>query len=745
MRMRRRARPSFAGGAGGGAVTVFFLAALSMPGAARAWDPLKSAGHSLGEGAIEAIKPGLASTIDDTFAAGHKLVADVDQRLGARVADIDQRLGKQVDHAGGVATQVIARADEGLAQRISQVDGVLDKRITQVADAGHGLVGDIDKSLKQDLDKADGILRDRTHDVGETLRGALSQADEILAQRIEQIDETLGRRLGNVDVIATKQRLAIEQTLLRVAVLVGLLVFLVFVLMRLWKSWGDLAEQAETETVGQYRRRVARALGGGVALQVGGALVAAGVLFVLYQRLPMGAANQALALSDRHKKELDESLALFEFSRVKFHASQLELLLPDDGRHFRAEAAKSELIRDVLSRPALLASPSALASIVARVQAVERLYGDEPDADLLVVKAFVLWQVGRLRQDEHEAASLCARAFRVRPDGFALAPLGRSMIQDFLAAPYVPAQTPLGRDSETLSLLRGVLTRAAPDRPGFPLSDAVALAGAIRRVQAASAGSYVRMVEAHVEVVRLRRAAAGDRTALAAARGARALAAAAVVAAWDAFDREIQEIPGLAGTSAALAVFQLDDATYSRAKWFAVDADSDELPPALAAIDKAARRAQLRPPRVEWSARYGGALGGTRDVLDFQEAERWKAFEGELIVFERDVVAASTGAGAAAAAARRGAALRAAHLALFVSQPRTGAPVAYAEVLLGGDLAAAQAAAKTEDVRRELAGVRAALEERAGFFFHPRERAPATGGGGGSEKKGAARTPARGA
>lgn len=716
-----------------GAAGIWAAAAVFAGRPVCAWNPLKSAGRELGSGAVEAIQPALASTIDDTFAAGHKLVADVDQRLGTRVADADQRIGRRIDQVGGVAMQVVARTDEALAGRISQVDDVLEKRIAQLVRGQHGVVADIDRRLKEDLDKVDGILRDRTRDIGLTLRGALSQADEILAQRIDQLDEAVGRRLGNVDVIATKQRLAIEQTLLRLAVLVGLVVFVVFVLARLWRRWEQLVAQAGApETPGRSQR-----LAGGVAATVLppllGAALAVGVLFVLYHQLPLGAAARSNELVERHKKELRESLALFEFSRVKFHASQLELLLPEDSRTFRADAAKAELIRDVFSRPALLASESGVASVVERVQTVERLKGDEPDTDLLVVKAFVSWQVGRFRRDEHEAASLCARAFRVSPAGFALAPLARSLIQDFLATPYIAANTPLGRDSETMSFLRGVLTRVEPDRADFPLAHVIALADAVRRVRVVVGARYLQMVEAQIAVAALAAAGTGG-AKLVEARERRNAAAREVVVAWDRFSRDIAEIQGLAGTPVVLSIFQLDDATYSRARWYLDPkaAASNDWAPALASVGAAnggaARRLELAPPRVAWAARYAGALGTTRELFEFQEAERWNTLEAELIAFEKELATAQ-GSGGGAEQARRGAALRAARLGLF-QDGLDGTPVPYAQVLLG----TLPADAPAETPRPSRAEVESALDERPAKFVRtsvetPRPAPPSGAGG----------------
>ena len=198
----------------------------------------------------------------------------------------------------------------------------------------------------------DDALRKRVRQIDGVLQGALSDADQILEQRIDQLDEAVGKRLGNVDVIATKQRLAIEETLLRVAVLVGLVAFVVIVLVRLWRRYGEIVEEAaRAENRRPAGRELAAGLVSSLGLQVGAAVAAAGILLVLYRQLPLGATQKAKDLVAQHEKGLEESLATFEFARVRYHASQLELLLAGDARRYRALAAKGDLMRDVLVAP----------------------------------------------------------------------------------------------------------------------------------------------------------------------------------------------------------------------------------------------------------------------------------------------------------------------------------------------------------------------------------------------------------
>ena len=296
-------------------------------------------------------------------------------------------------------------------------------------------------------------------------------------------------------------------------------------------------------------------------------------------------------------------------------------------------------MRDVLARPTLLSNASGISSVVQRVMAVERLLGATPDADVLTVKALVLWQVGQSRIDQHEAASLCARALRLRQRGFALAPLARSMIEDFLAVPYFADGGGVGRDAESAEGLRTVLASVVVDGRSFPLAPTIALRDLVRVLDRTASNDYVEMLDAQAAL----RRAGNARAAAETARRRRNEAAQRVVAAWDALDRAVDTVAGLGGTPAVLALFQLNDVYYTRAKWFTVNREANELAPLLTAISDPVVRAWLAPPRVGWARRYGGILGRTRGLLQFQEAERWRRLEKEVEAFDRAVLALRAG------------------------------------------------------------------------------------------------------
>jgi hypothetical protein len=110
------------------------------------------------------------------------------------------------------------------------------------------LVWILDGRAKQRLEQADTILEARIGQVNEAVQQSIVRADGAVEARIAQLDELTGRRLGNVDVIATKQSLNIEGSLLKVAALVALSVFLVFVLREISRDIDAYYDQIDKPT-----------------------------------------------------------------------------------------------------------------------------------------------------------------------------------------------------------------------------------------------------------------------------------------------------------------------------------------------------------------------------------------------------------------------------------------------------------------------------------------------------------------
>lgn len=660
-----------------------------LPSMAFAWNPFKAAGKAvgdsvqaggrrlgqgLGEGAVEALQPALTSTISTASLAASSLVADVDTRLTG-----------QVERAGGVASRLVSQAQGAVGASLDKVDDILEKRILQLQVSANGAIARLDQSIDRNLRLADDILKQRSSQLGQIVSDSIGRADHALEQRIAQLDEAVALRLGNVDVIATKQRIGLEETAVRAGVLLGLLVFVVFVFRTLFRQYvaiqSELAGTHGMRLLLTYLRRFAKP----VSLQIAAAGVVVAILYGLYDRLPLGARNQAAQLTDVHRRGMNDSLSRFDFARVRYHAAQLELLVPEQGAFYQGMAGKAALLRDLVMRPALFATDKGVAEIVERVQALERQMGGRADPDVLTMKALVLWQVGDSKEDEHAAASYCARALRMSPRGFALAPLARHYIRMFMHAPYVPPGTPYGRDQESLHDLR-ILTSAPHERDAsFPLSPVLALDRRILKLDRDLVPAYLDMLRAQAELLRLVRASGGrsvEGPARNAARARRTDSAQRVLAIWDEFDRAIA-VPELVGKSAVLAVFRLNDASRTRAAWFALNPEADDIAPALADIPSPELRAKLAPPRIGWGKRYGQLIArDIRDLAEFQEASRYAAFETQNRAFERAYVAyLASDDGVEKDEHRRQAAQAAAMLGLYVKDPECEMRVSLAATL----------------------------------------------------------------
>ena len=126
-----------------------------------------------------------------------------------------------------------------------------------------------------------------------------------------------------------------------------------------------------------------------------------------------------------------------------------------------------------------------------------------------------------------------------------------------------------------------------------------------------------------------------------------------MIAAWKTFDAAVQAVPGLAGSPEVLALFRLNDATWTRALWFVVQPDTNELAPLLADLGKRADTVGLRitlaPPRVAWARRYAALLEGpARSLVELQEARRFRDDEERLAALETELVAMLSDANSAA-------------------------------------------------------------------------------------------------
>lgn len=238
---------------------------------------------------------------------------------------------------------------------------------------------------------------------------------------------------------------------------------------------------------------------------------------------------------------------------------------------------------------------------------------------------------------------------------------------------------------------------------GLPLAPMLGLDHLVARLDRELTPASLEMLEAHAQATRLqpqpslrggrRQTAAAAPPTLVLARKARTEAARRVLAAWRTFDAAIDRIPGLAGQSAVLSIFRLNDATYTRAAWFVERPQASELAPLLADV-ALELKPKLAPPRLGWERRFGGLIARElHAVAELQEADRFIEIEKQSRDFEQAYVAQLVAdAGSERNAQRLKAALSAAELGLYVREPGHRARISLAATLAARTTAMDEAA-----------------------------------------------------
>jgi hypothetical protein len=586
-------------------------------------------------------------------------VEKVEPALARTLADVDSRLTKQEDHLEGVAGGLIGKASSAVGDRLGQVDGILEKRLLQVqlgadevvdngldkvdgvarrriAQVGslldHG-IDKVDGDVAKMLDHADQILAKNLGNVDKIVTGAIDQADGALAARIEQLDEVAGRRLGNVDVIATKQRLGLERTITRAAWLIALIVFIIVVLKALWNEYLDAENELRLAKPGTERAlRYVKVLGAPLLRHAAVGAIVAALLATVPERLPMAAAKDQQSLINYHRAELERSFTALDWTHVRFHASQLEMLEAPGAAHYQAVQAKADLLRDLLGRPTNLSTLAGANAILERVRAVERLEPGRLDPDAVTARAMILWQRGTQKSDEHQAAALAGRALWSTPRGFTMAPMARLLVEAYLHAPDpAPAD-----DLESALGLNAILAMETRVAPGSPFEGAATLFHLMEALDTASSAAFIEMVEAQgvVSAPETRR----DPTALAKALDERNGAAQRVVDAWVTFDTGLRSTPVLSTSPLVLGAFRLDDVALCHALWFTTQPETLAWPKRLSEMTQpteVAHKVAIAPARVTWARRYAALLAGpARELVELQEARRFEALEDATLAFE---------------------------------------------------------------------------------------------------------------
>jgi hypothetical protein len=116
-----------------------------------------------------------------------------------------------------------------------------------------------------------------------------------------------------------------------------------------------------------------------------------------------------------------------------------------------------------------------------------------------------------------------------------------------------------------------------------------------------------------------------------------------VVAAWTVFDTGLRKATGLEGPLLS-SLFRLNDAVLTRALWFVASKDTLETGKRLEDLsdgdDGLALRIKLAPARIAWARRYPELFRGpAKQIMEFEETERFRAWEAWTIEFERAMVA----------------------------------------------------------------------------------------------------------
>jgi hypothetical protein len=603
------------------ASAVLAVSLLVIPAAQGKWFAKKVGAHvdlhkQLGDGISAIAQP----TINSAETAGRTILGEADRIAGARIEQVGALADKQVGHVDVLLEHRIGQVDRIAATRLAQIDGIFDKDIKRIDNIAAARINDID-----------GRLKARVADVDALLKGNIADVDRLLGARIGEVDQIAERRLGNVETIIAKSTATLGGAVLRLIAFACLVIFAVAATWRIYKestgAWP--ADGTLFGRVAIWWRKVRHRL----TWQIASAAVAIGVLFVVFmQFIPVGTTE---TLERMHLGEMHRSLRGLDLTEAKYHASQLKVLDPTNSA-YRGYALKIDLLRDVLSRPALYLTAAGIHQTLARIEQAELQLGEQRDRDIETLKALIVFRTNPSRGSAHDAAMLSAAALerevpehveasmfgKAKPlhmpsdGGFALQPLAVAYVENYLSHPLAEVERDEDAPKEYDRTRLAALVSKSKSDGLTPLSHVLTFDALVRELNSKSLPAYRRMVEA--KDVATRQAAARE-----------------VIAAWEAFDDALASRHSIDDTSAAYAVFGLNDAIVTRAKAY-VQSKRAAIPPALNEKNypQAAVRARMLPPRVVWAKRYLGVSGSMRDLLTLQEAERFQRHERAAIEFE---------------------------------------------------------------------------------------------------------------
>ena len=564
---------------------------------------MRSVGSFLGAGPGGFIGAATAPAIDQAEGAGHKLISDADNRFANRITQLDAVGTKQ----------------------IGALDLALDKRIQQA-----------DATIKQRIDQVDGVLKLRIDQVNGVLDSTIVEVDDILQKHIDDLDEIAGKRIGNLDVVATKASLTFESAATR---LVGIVCLMVFCAAAIWRAYVELSNAPGVPARASWWTRLKameKSAGIRVLAELSVAAIGLFCLYGLFALLPGGPARRIRQLANLHSRALEDSLSVLDIRQATFHAAQLQMLDPLSNP-YRGEELKTDLIRDIFSRPTTLQTLAGVNGVVLHVNQVEAMLGENTDPDVQVVKAIVRWRMGPTKGDEYSAAVLCADALRARSGkDFALRSFALEYLEDYLENPISERLLSDVPKHETFQQLKSTFDEEQKlldprDARPTPLAYVFKYNKLVRNLTKVSAQAYIQMLDAHADYK-----LATDAAAKTAAKDKRQVAAKNVGIAWKDFIDNIEADELVRGTSAPLAAMLLNDAVQARAFTYMNAPDDAHIPEGRLLTDTERSAASTDLCRLKIYSRHAqGVLAkGTIDMIDFQEYHRFMDFDSAMKDFE---------------------------------------------------------------------------------------------------------------
>lgn len=554
---------------------------------------------------------------------GRRLIGEADAAMKARIDQVDAVAKANIERIDTVMENRLLQADQIAARRLDQVDTILARRITQA-----------DEAITNQIANVDSLIGRRLIDVDGLVAGALTDLDDRLTKRISELDEIAERRIGTLDTLATKATLGLEDTVRRLLLAACILIFLTAALWRIYAVsgplWADVRRSTTKRSFAQDATAFGRRAWKPLLVQVCALFLAVLSIYGAYLLVPGSPAVRADALRSEYEAGFTSSLSALELREARYFAAQLRLLAP--GEHsYGALVQKAELVRDVLDRPTI-ATAAGFRVVESRLRSLETLIGRR-DPDLLTVAALLTWQAGSDRRAELGAAVLSAYAIETAEEkSFPLLPIAVAYLQTYLTDP-LPAVAisrlelkprysaeQLGEFFEQgKALLATQPERVDLTRPTTSYNARVAT------VLAASKGAYPQIIKA----IALRNPAEVRKHAE------------ATVKAWRDFDAELSRDEELSGTPVAFATFGLNDATYTRACWYSLNAATTGSAPSsswLRTADKAVA-APCAPPRVFWAKRYLSSLSSETALFStLEEARRFDALDEGLVTMEQAAI-----------------------------------------------------------------------------------------------------------